>query len=51
MQNKNSKKMLIIVCTHGDEQIGINAIKLLKKRRVPLFFDVKIGNPLALKKK
>ncbi len=41
------KKNLVIVCTHGDEEIGLNAVRELKDK---LNFDVLIGNHIALKK-
>jgi len=50
MQKKNSKSTLVIVCTHGDEDVGLNAVNLLKNRGISLSFDFEIGNPLALKK-
>lgn len=47
---KNRKNTLVIVCTHGDEQIGEHAIKSLRNQKIDFAFDVEIGNPQALKK-
>lgn len=44
------KKILVVVCTHGDEKIGIEAVNTLIKREIDLNFEYTIGNPEAFKK-
>ncbi len=41
------KKALVIVCTHGNEQIGFEAFESLSQKEQ---YDLMIGNPRALKK-
>lgn len=43
------KQILIIVATHGDEKIGLELIKILRKKGLAKYFDWLIGNPRALK--
>lgn len=50
LTNKNmKKKILLIVSTHGDEAIGIDAVKKLKDNGLNSFFDCLIANPAALR--
>lgn len=42
------KKLLLIAGTHGNEKIGIEAIKKLKLKGYDKYFDILIGNPKAL---
>lgn len=44
------KKLLLIAATHGNEPIGLEVIKILKKKGLLKYFDTLIANPLALKK-
>jgi len=46
-----SKKLLLIAATHGDEKIGIQVIKALEEKGYKKFFDYLIANPKALKAK
>jgi len=48
---ENKKKILIISATHGDERIGFEVIKALKKKGYQAAFDCLIANPKALKTK
>ena len=41
------KETLLIVSTHGDEKIGLEAIEQLKKKKLDKFFDYIIANPKA----
>ena len=41
-------KLLIIVATHGNERIGLEVVKRLKRIGLGGFFDVLVGNPRAL---
>lgn len=45
------KEILIIAATHGDEKIGIETMRELKKRKLQNFCDFLIANPRALKSK
>lgn len=47
---KNNQKILFVVASHGDEPIGLNAVKELKKLKNISKFDYIIANPQALKK-
>lgn len=44
-----NKKLLIIISTHGNEAIGMDAVKKLKEKKLNKYFDVLIANPKALK--
>ncbi|MFA6593669.1 MAG: succinylglutamate desuccinylase/aspartoacylase family protein [Candidatus Buchananbacteria bacterium] len=43
------KKILLVVATHGDETIGIEAIKILANYNLEKYFDILIANPRAWK--
>lgn len=42
------KQLLIICATHGNERIGLEAVAILKKKKLDRYFDVVVGNPRAL---
>lgn len=44
------KKILFVAASHGDEPIGLIAVKNLKKRKLKQKFDCLIANPKAFKK-
>lgn len=44
------KKLLLIIATHGNERIGIEAVKILEDKGLEKYFDILIGNPLASEK-
>jgi len=44
------KRILIIIYTHGDEKIGKEVVKGLKKKKLGRFFDCLIANPEAARK-
>ena len=45
------KQLLLIVATHGNEPIGLEAVKNLENLGLDKYFDVLIANPKALKNK
>ena len=48
---EESKKILIIAATHGNEKIGIQIIKKLQAKKLDKYFDYLIANPKALQEK
>lgn len=44
------KKILFVAASHGDEPIGLIAVKKLKKRKLKQKFDYLIANPKAFRK-
>lgn len=44
------KQLLLIASTHGDEPIGLEAIKVLENKGYGKYFDILIANPKALAK-
>ncbi|MFA6421859.1 MAG: succinylglutamate desuccinylase/aspartoacylase family protein [Candidatus Buchananbacteria bacterium] len=44
------KQILFIIATHGNEKIGIEAVKILENKGLEKYFDVLIANPKALEK-
>ena len=42
------KQLLLIASTHGDEPIGLEAIKILENKGYGKYFDILIANPKAL---
>lgn len=41
-------KILLIVCTHGNERIGLETVRRLLAKDLGRYFDVLVANPLAL---
>lgn len=47
---KKSKKILFIIATHGNERVGFETVKMLRKRGYGGCFDYLIANPKAFEK-
>lgn len=43
------KEILLIVATHGDEKIGLEATQKLRQEKLDEFYDILIANPRAFK--
>jgi succinylglutamate desuccinylase len=48
---KKQEKILFVTATHGDEPIGVEVVREIKKTKLGGKFSSIIGNPKALKKK
>lgn len=44
------KKILLIIGTHGNEKIGIEVLRVLRKQGYQIWFDFLVANPKALNK-